>query len=121
MKLEYVMEKREGYLYFVITGQLDRKEFSTYAKIVIEACQTQKINKILVNALQMSGTNLTTMERYLIGEKVAEIFPPAIKISVAWPEKDIDKFAETVATNRGGFINVEPDLERAEKWLLMRI
>jgi hypothetical protein len=55
-----------------------------------------------------------------VGEKIAEMFP-IIKLAVAWPEKDIDKFAETVATNRGGFIQVVPDVETAEKWLLTRV
>ena len=120
MKTKYSIELRRDYLYFTITGEYDRREFFLHAELLSRECQKEKISKILVNALQMLGTNLTTMERYLVGEKIAEMFP-TIKLAVAWPEKDIDKFAETVATNRGGFIQVVPDVETAEKWLLMRV
>jgi hypothetical protein len=120
MKTQYSIERRKDYLYFTIKGEYKRKEIWLLAELLARECQKEKINKILVNALHLAGTNLTTMERYLAGEKIAEIFP-AIKLAVAWPEKDIDKFAETVAVNRGGFIQVVPDVETAEKWLLMRI
>src|SRR4029079_2128394 len=120
MKIKYSIERRKDYLCFTITGEYDTNEFKSHAEFLARECQKEKISKILVNALQMSGTNLTTMERYLVGEKIAEMFP-TIKLAVAWPEKDIDKFAETVAINRGGFIQVVPDVETAEKWLLMRV
>jgi hypothetical protein len=117
MKSECVLEKKNGYLCFTISGEYDRAEFGSYARMFAEICEKEKIYKVLVNALGLKGTDLPTMERYLIGERIAEL-PLKIKLAVAWPGQHINNFAETVAINRGGFMRVVADLETAEKWLL---
>ena len=58
------------------------------------------------------------MDRFFVGEKIANVLGGKIKLAVVWPEKDINKFAENVAINRGGNICVVGDIETAKKWLL---
>lgn len=122
MKNEFLMEIRSDYLYCKIPNrQYDRNAFTNYAKMILEECLKQNVNRVLINGLEVKGADLSTMERYFIGEKVAEFFPPKIKLAVVWPELHINRFAETVALNRGGFMHVEGTIEAAEKWLLNRL
>jgi len=120
MQSEYLLEKKSGYINFTISGPYNAVKFHCYAKIIAETCGKEKLNRVLVNALNVKGTDLSILERYFIGEKIAELLP-AIKIAVVWPEKDINKFAETVALNRGAFINVIGDVEKAKKWLMSSV
>ena len=118
MKSVHSMEKKMEYLYFTISGEYDRADFTSYAALIMKECGNQNVHKVLINALQVSGTDLSIMERYIVGEVVAQLFPSSIKLAVVWPEEDINKFAETVAVNRGVFIRVFPDVAAAEHWLL---
>ena len=118
METDFVVEKRYQYLYLVVKGRYNRVGVRPYAQMIVQACEKSGLYKILVNALEVEGTDLPTMERYFIGELVAEELPSKIKIAVTWPAPHINNFAETVAINRGGFIRVFGDIESAEKWLL---
>lgn len=41
-----------------------------------------------------------------------------IKLAVAWPANDINKFFENVAVNRGCRVCVHDNIDAAENWLL---
>jgi len=118
MKSVHSMEKKKEYLYYTISGEYDRADFTSYAALILKECGKQNVHKVLVNALNVTGTDLSIMERYIVGETVAQLFPPSIKLAVVWPEEDINRFAETVAVNRGVFVRVFPDIATAEHWLL---
>ena len=120
MQSEYLLEKKPGYISFIISGRYHADAFLSYARIIAETCKKEKLNKVLVNALEVKGTDLSVLERYFIGEKMAELLP-AIKVAVVWPEKHITKFGETVARNRGAFVNVVGDVETAQKWLMANV
>jgi hypothetical protein len=68
--------------------------------------------------LDVEGTDVSVMDRFILGEKVAELLSYKIKAAVVWPENDITKFAETVASNRGGKLIVVGNEDDALKWLL---
>ena len=93
-------------------------EFLAYPTIVKAECEKEKIYKVLINALDVIGTDAPTVDRFLIGEKIANVIGPKIKLAAVWPEKDIDKLAETVALNRGGDFYVVSNVEAAKDWLL---
>ncbi len=118
MKSKYSFEKKEEYLYLIISGEYDKRDFLSYPKMIKEECEKEKIYKVLLDALALKGTNAPKMDRFFIGEEVAKTLGPGIKLAAAWPEKDIDKLAEIVAINRGGNIYVHGDLETAKDWLL---
>lgn len=118
MKIVHSLEKKIDYLYFTISGEYNRADFTSYAALILKECGKHDIYKVLVNALQITGTDLSIMERYIVGEAVAQLFPSTIKLAVVWPEEDINKFAETVAVNRGVFVRVFPNIAAAEHWLL---
>lgn len=58
------------------------------------------------------------MDRFFIAEKLASHIGGKLKLAIVWPEEHINKFAETVAVNRGGIINVVDTIDAAKKWLL---
>ncbi len=118
MKTQYVVKKRAGYLYVIVTGEYSQEEFLSYPKIVADECAKANMNKVLVNALSLAGANVPTMDRFFAGENIAKHFGAKIKLAVAWPKEYIDKFTETVAVNRGAMVLVVGDVETAEKWLL---
>ena len=117
MQSEYLLEKKTDYISFTIYGRYNADKFESYGKMIAETCKKEKVNKVLVNALDLKGTDLSVLERYFIGERIADLLP-AIKMAVVWPEKHITNFAETVALNRGGFVKVLANVENAIRWLL---
>ena len=101
----------------IITGEYNSSDFHSYPKTILAECEKERMSKVLVNALEVKGTNISTMDRFFLGEEISKTFGPKIKIAVAWPAQDINKFAETVALNRGAYIRVMGDINSAEKWL----
>ena len=118
MKSELVIERKANYLYFTLSGEYDKNNFMSYPQKVAEVCEREKIHNVLINALNVSGTNLPTMDRYFLGESIALLLGPKIKLAVIWPNQHINKFVETVAVNRGAQILVVGDIETAKQWLL---
>ena len=118
MKSEYKIEKKANYLYFTLTGEYDKNDFLLYPKLVADACAKEKIYNVLFNGLKLLGTNAPPMDRFFVGETVARLLGPPIRLAVLWPSEHITKFAENVATNRGSQILVVNDFETAREWLL---
>ena len=117
-KSQFTIEKKTGFLQLTITGEYDKNEFIAYPKMVATACKKEGVNKVLVNALNLSGTNVPTIDRFNMGETIATLLGPKIKLAIVWPKEHINKLTETVALNRGGRINVVSDMETAQNWLL---
>ena len=118
MKSQYEFEIKEGYLQFNLTGKYDKGEFLSFPELLKTRCEKEGLNRVLINGLAVKGSNLSTTDRYFIGEKIGLVLRNRIKVAVVWPEKSIDKFAETVALNRGGNMLVLSDYVEAVKWLL---
>ena len=93
-------------------------DFLTYPGIIKAECEKEKTYQVLVDALDVKGSDIDTMERFFLGEEIAKTLGAKIKLAVVWPDKHITKFVEIVALNRGGNISVVSDLEKAKKWLL---
>lgn len=101
-----------------VSGEYDISDFKEYFKIAIAACEKEKVYKILVNNLEVKGTDIPMTHRFFLGEEIARVIGSRLKGAVVWPLKDIDRFTETVAKNRGGNMQLFGDVESAEKWLL---
>jgi len=118
MESQFLFEVKEGYLQLNITGAYDIDVFLSLPAIIKAKCEKEKMFKVLVNGLDIKDADLTTSDRYFLGEKFGEEFRHYINIAVVWPAIYIDKFAETVALNRGGKMYVTGDFTTAEEWLL---
>ena len=75
-----------------------------------------------MNGIELYGKPPTTLERFNLGEYVAEIClqfvrPVRIALAAEIPIVDPERFGETVARNRGTNGKVFTDLEEAKAWL----
>ena len=59
------------YLTLVLSGEYDKDDFMMYPNLILEKCEKEKVDKVLVNGLNLSGTDIPTMDRYFIGENLA--------------------------------------------------
>lgn len=121
MKSQYVFEKKENYLLLVLSGEYDKEDFMLYPKIVAEACEKENVARVLVNCLSLKGTDVPTMDRFFVAEHIAGLLGSKVKLAVVWPKEHINKFAETVALNRGSLIKVVDSVETAQQWLLSKV
>ena len=118
MKSQFLFKKKQHYLYVLISGEYDKMDFLSYPVIITNECKKEHVDKLLIDALALSGTNTPIMDRFSIGEAIVNTFGNKIKMAVAWPGKDINKLCENVAVNRGSRVCILDSIEEAEKWLL---
>ena len=57
------------------------------------------------------------MERYEVGVKAATLFRYKLKVAVVYKTEEINRFAETVAFNRGMNVKIFNTKEEAISWL----
>ena len=118
MNYHYTVEKKEDYLYLDITGEFEINQFISLPELMKIECEKEKIFKVLVNGFNIIGTNLSTIDRFSMGEKIAHVFHHSIKVAILWPDKHNNQFAETVAQNRGANLRVFGNETAAKEWLL---
>jgi anti-anti-sigma regulatory factor len=117
MKSHYLFQKKENHIILVIVGEFDKNEFMTYPKLLLDECKKENVNKVIIDALNLIGTDITTMDRFDVGESIANHLR-GVKLAVVWPKEHINKFTETVAINRVSLINIVDTIDAAQKWLL---
>lgn len=118
MKSSFCFTSNGTYLTLVISGQYDKEDFLSYPKLILEECEKQKGDKILVDGSNLRGTNIPNMDRFFIAENIANLLRHKVKLAVVWPKQHINKFAETVAVNRGISMIVVDTVDAAHRWLL---
>ena len=113
----YTLETRSDYIVMRITGVYNSRQFLGYPQIMLDACLKADVKKILVDATLVDFSNLSTMERFFLGEEIASVVSNKVAIALVVPEQIITHFSETVAVNRGAKIFVAFNTERAVEWL----
>lgn len=117
MNGHFEFELKKDYLYVRISGSYEKNEFLALIDEIKSRCGAEKTYKVLVDARTIQNADLSTTDRYFLGEKIALEFRGNIVISVVWPEEYIDRFGQIVASNRGGRIFVTGHIGSAEDWL----
>jgi hypothetical protein len=121
MEIEKI-EDKEGYTQCDCAGDYSTDEFiEILNKAILHSIQ-RKRKAVLINVSAVKSHPLDTLERYTIGERIAiaqrshsEIVTIAVVGNV--PLIDPNKFAETVALNRGAAGKAFFDLEEAMAWI----
>ena len=121
MKSNFLFVKNDSYITLVIAGKYDKEEFLSYPQLVLEQCQKEGVNKVLVDGTSLSGTDVPTMDRFFIGEEIANQLRFKVKVAVVWPKEHINRFTETVAVNRGGLMIVVDTVDAAHNWLIREV
>ena len=92
MESKYSFEKKEKYLMMTITGDYAKEDFMAYADIILARCEKENVKKILIDGMSVNYANMTTMDRFFIGEKIADVIGPKIKLTIVSPRENINKF-----------------------------
>ena len=115
MNLNVCVTQESGYLSLKVTGAYSLADFQALAnRVMVESANNHR--NILLDIAEVSG-NIPAMDRFVLGEYVASLWHPALRVAIVYRAKDIDKFFETVAVNRATQTLVVPDLQTAREWL----
>lgn len=122
MAIETHYEILTPYLYHYFKGSYEFEEMKKAFEETFDLARNKELKKILVNAMEVFGKPPTTLERFNIGEYVAELcrqFGKPVQIAVAAeiPIVDTERFGEIVARNRGANGRAFTDLNEAKAWL----
>jgi hypothetical protein len=101
-----------------ITGSYIFHDFIQMPEIILQACESQGIYKVLLLGDDLKNTNGSTLDRFFIGEKIAEVLRSKVKLAVVWPPDHMDKLTESVAVNRAAYMRMFVEPKEAKKWLL---
>lgn len=118
----YVLRFKEhaDYLYAFVTGERDSYEISRqYWKEVADECRRVRCKKVLIE--EDISEEMSTTETYRFTSEIIDLGFSGIRIAFVdrhLNQKELNKFGELVATNRGLLGKVFDDVEEAEKWLL---
>jgi hypothetical protein len=121
MSYELTIKKREDVLWVKATGTRSLQTVLAMSEDIFTACIEQNTTKVLVDVRALEG-RLETMEAYQIPDKH---FPKMRDRSVITRAAIVDleefrniyKFFENVAVNRGFALRVFSDLDEALEWL----
>jgi hypothetical protein len=105
----------------VVSGEYDFDDFKTYLKIIYAKCENEGVYKIVLDALEVEGIDIPTLERYFLGVEVTEQLHNKIKLAVVWHKEYITYLAQAVAVSEGGQICVFGNKVKALEWLLSEI
>ena len=105
-----------GYLSLKVTGAYSLSAFQVLANRVMVESAKNKCIHILLGIAEVNG-NVPTLDKFFLGDYVSSLWQPSMRVAIVYRAKDIDKFFETVAVNRGTQTIVVPDLQTAREWL----
>ncbi|MFT5943462.1 MAG: hypothetical protein ACI9AV_000069 [Sediminicola sp.] len=101
-----------------INGSYLFQDFIRMPEIILDSCQSNKIYRMLLDGGELEDTDAPTIDRFFIGEKIAEILRSKVKLAVVWPPYHMDKLTESVAINRAAYMRMFVEPKEAKKWLL---
>ena len=118
MNSTYTFKNKVQFLVMSIEGGYEYWDFIKYPKIILRKCQSAQVNKVLVDLIPVSYTELPTIELFFLGETLAEILRDKAKLALVWKGNEEEQFLELVATNRAAHMRVFDSVKIAEYWLL---
>jgi hypothetical protein len=116
MEYQVSYEARAHYLLVRVWGQYDPAGAREVFRVVREKMQQGGFTRILLDAMGVSAPP-TEFERYQMGEAMADMFPPPLKLAVLYHAIG-DNFAQNTALVRGADVLACTDERQALEWLL---
>lgn len=112
-----ILEVRNNYLYVYYDDTNDVHALIVLMQEIADICKKEKIKKVLADLSNMTGEP-TILNRFRAGIAAVKIFRGmAIKVAIVYKEVESNRFAETVAVNRGLPSMITHDIEKAKDWL----
>jgi len=126
MTLTVDLESRKHYLRATVSGAYSLRTAQDAYDRAVKTALASGHTRVLIDASQMTGAP-TQDERYMLGvfvageQRLLAARTPPLEVQVAVfghrPLIDPDRFAETVALNRGAKVKVSERLDEALAWL----
>ncbi|WP_211829385.1 hypothetical protein [Kistimonas asteriae] len=118
MDIDFDLEVRAGYLCLVCAGIVTAESFIGLIAKGLSAAQEHGVTAILIDCRKLDATALTTFDRFILGERGAELqrkSPTTCYVAAVAPPPIADsrKLGETVAVNRGFLGRVFFDMDEA--------
>lgn len=116
MDQQLSFEARGQYLVARVSAPYDPAILRELFTAVRAKALERKFTRVLIDG---TGVSLPSAEvnRYLVGETFADLFPPPFKVAALYPRMT-DKFTENTAAIRGTDILICTDETEAVRWLL---
>jgi hypothetical protein len=117
---ELSFEYRPQYLYAYVRGEQDSYEISKqYWQEVADECKKSGCKKVLIE--ENLRENISMPDMYQFASEILQLGFFGIRVAfvdLQEEQQQLNKFGETVATNRGLFSRIFSNSEEAESWLL---
>ena len=110
------IDVRDGYVFVYYDGQNDVDFLTALMTEVAETCNRENIQKLLADLSNMQGEP-RFVDRFTLGVAAVWILRGISKTALVYKDVETNKFAETVAVNRGLPTLVTHDVEIAKRWL----
>ncbi len=118
LKCTYSIENKGTYLDLKVEGYYFFKDFIKFPKIILNHSQATGIYRTLFNGALLQDTDASIVDRFFLGEKIAEVLRHKVKLAIVWPTKDIGQFMEVVAMNRAAYVRIVSSPQTALQWLM---
>ncbi len=112
-------EVKDGHAVFRPAGPTTVEQVPVMLGQAMKACQDAGVSRLLVNVSQPRHPDLTTSDRFHLGDRMAAFWDRRIRLAIVAREDQIDpeRFAAIVAQNRGLRVSPYADEAAALSWL----
>lgn len=117
MGLETSVHEETGYLVIRVEGTFEIGEMKRVIESLMAESGRRGHDRVLVDISKVGGS-IKQFDRFLMGQHMASVWRPGLRVAVVYRAEDINKFAEGVATSRGADMRVVPDMASALHWLM---
>ncbi|MGE0455911.1 MAG: hypothetical protein AB7O37_19520 [Vicinamibacteria bacterium] len=113
-------EVKDGYAVFRPAGPTTVEQLLVMLEQAMKACQDAGVARLLVNVSRLRHPDLTTSDRFHLGDRMAAFWDRRIRLAVVPREDQIDpeRFGAFVAQNRGLRVGPHADEAAALSWLM---
>ncbi len=115
--VQFTVTKHGDYTRIDFTGVLTLETAKEQVDWIKAESDREGCHKFLLDVRRVDS-RLSTMDRFFLGEYIAQVFRYQIKVAVIYREELITRFGENTAVNRGANFRVEATEEAALQWLL---
>ena len=115
-EFQIVVSADGGLVRLTVGGPYSRAHLTRLLHRIVTETAAHGIPRALVDARSVA-LNLSTIARYEIGVQIADAIGRGIRVAMLLVPAVVDRFAETVARNRGATVRVFTDEAAALQWL----
>ena len=120
MDYRLTIEQKPTYLHAVITGRNTKENIAQYLQQLVSECLARRCYRLLIEE-RLEGPRLKTLDVFELatqGSSQAAGILRAVAYVDVNSDRELMRFAETVAVNRGLPVAVFATVAEAERWLL---